>query len=178
MTYISVTTPTFNRADRLSSLYASLQQQTNRTFEWIIVDDGSTDNTEALCRTWVGKTDCPVRYMRKENGGKHTALNVGIREARGELILLVDSDDTLTADAIAVIRDSWAACDKDDVCGISFLRIRQDGSVIGESFEHDGKYATYIDMRINRRVRGDKAEARRANVLRQFPSRKSKASAS
>jgi glycosyltransferase involved in cell wall biosynthesis len=169
MTLVSIITPTYNRGDRLPNLFSSLKAQSDQAFEWIIVDDGSTDDTPVLCRTWEGQAAWPLQYVQKANGGKHTALNAGIQQARGELIFLVDSDDTLTTDAIATVREVWKSRSDRAVCGISFLRIRKDGSVVGDRFPHDGELASYIEMRINRRIRGDKAEVWRTDVLRQFP---------
>ncbi|MDR5771927.1 MULTISPECIES: glycosyltransferase family A protein [unclassified Caballeronia] len=170
MTFISVITASYNRAAQLPSLFASLEKQSDRDFEWIVVDDGSVDNTRALCERWADQVDWPLRYIQKPNGGKHTALNRGFALAKGELIITVDSDDTLALDAIATIRENWSSCRTiPDVCGMSFLRLRADGRVIGDRFEPDRELATYIDMRINRGVRGDKAEVWRADILKQFP---------
>lgn len=106
---VTVFTPTFNRAYIISNLYHSLQRQTNKDFEWIVVDDGSTDNTEELVNGWQKeKNDFEIRYFKKENGGKCRAINYGVDRANGLLFFNVDSDDYLTDDAIEkVIR--WEA---------------------------------------------------------------------
>lgn len=98
---LTVFTPTFNRAYIISNLYQSLKNQTDKNFEWLVVDDGSTDNTEELFNQWViENNNFSVRYFKKENGGKHRAVNMGLDLAQGEYFFVVDSDDTLTIDAV------------------------------------------------------------------------------
>ena len=98
---VTVFTPTYNRAYILGDLYHSLRRQTCMDFEWLIVDDGSADDTKALVASWQGeKTPFPIRYVYQENGGKCRAINRGLKEADGRLFFTVDSDDYLTDDAI------------------------------------------------------------------------------
>lgn len=98
---VTVFTPTYNRAYILGDLYHSLQRQTCMDFEWLIVDDGSADDTKALVASWQGKKNpFPIRYVYQENGGKCRAINRGLKEADGRLFFTVDSDDYLTDDAI------------------------------------------------------------------------------
>lgn len=98
---VTVFTPTYNRAYILGDLYHSLQRQTCMDFEWLIVDDGSADDTKALVASWQGKENpFPIRYVYQENGGKCRAINRGLKEADGCLFFTVDSDDYLTDDAI------------------------------------------------------------------------------
>lgn len=101
---ITVFTPTYNRAYIIESLYHSLQRQTVFDFEWLVVDDGSVDNTEALFQTWQQEDNpFPIRYYRQKNGGKCSAINRGLELARGEMFFTVDSDDYLTDDALEKI---------------------------------------------------------------------------
>ena len=98
---VTVFTPTYNRAYILGDLYHSLQRQTCMDFEWLIVDDGSADDTKALVASWQGEENpFPIRYVYQENGGKCRAINRGLKEAEGRLFFTVDSDDYLTDDAI------------------------------------------------------------------------------
>lgn len=98
---ITVFTPTYNRAYIMENLYRSLQRQTYHDFEWLIVDDGSTDDTEAVVSKWKQENNAfPIRYYKKENGGKCRAINYGVDRAEGELFFNVDSDDYLTDDAL------------------------------------------------------------------------------
>ena len=101
---ITVFTPTYNRGYIIENLYRSLQRQTCTDFEWLVVDDGSADDTEALFHKWMAQDDpFPIRYYKKENGGKCRAINKGLELARGRLFFNVDSDDYLTEDAIEKI---------------------------------------------------------------------------
>ena len=89
---ITVFTATYNRANTITRLFESLKNQSFKNFEWLIVDDGSTDYTEAIVESFDPLGDFPIRYIKKENGGKHTAYNIGLNEARGSLFFNVDSD--------------------------------------------------------------------------------------
>lgn len=104
---ITVFTPTYNRAYIIENLYRSLQRQTYRDFEWLVVDDGSADDTAALFDAWqLDENDFPIRYVRQPNGGKCRAINRGLELAQGELFFTVDSDDYLTDDALEKV-DRW-----------------------------------------------------------------------
>ena len=101
---VTVFTPTYNRAHIIEQLYHSLQRQTCVDFEWLVVDDGSTDNTKELFECW--SKECrifEIRYYQQENRGKCQAINHGLDLAKGELFFTVDSDDYLTDDAIEKI---------------------------------------------------------------------------
>ena len=99
---ITVFTPTYNRAYTLPRLYSSLTRQKESNFEWLIVDDGSVDETEELIKGWIAQERrFSIRYYKKENGGKPRAINFGIQKAKGNYFLMIDSDDYLTDDAIA-----------------------------------------------------------------------------
>lgn len=104
---LTVFTPAYNRADTLVRLYESLKAQTCRDFEWLIVDDGSTDATRQVAAGF--HADFPVHYYYKENGGKHTAYNLGLTLAQGELFYCVDSDDLLPPDGVAAILEAAAS---------------------------------------------------------------------
>lgn len=101
---ITVFTPTYNRAYIIEQLYESLKRQTFRKFEWIVIDDGSSDETEKLFRKWLKeKNEFTIRYYKKENGGKCRAINYALDYAQGRLFFVVDSDDYLVEDAIEKI---------------------------------------------------------------------------
>ena len=116
---VTVFTPTYNRAYILPKLYESLKKQICNDFEWLIVDDGSTDETEKIVRGWLTEETFPVRYIKQLNGGKHAAINRGVLETKSELFFIVDSDDQLTPDAIAIIKQKYQEVrDDDTVAGI------------------------------------------------------------
>ena len=118
---ITVFTPTYNRAYILENLYRSLQRQTYRDFEWLVVDDGSSDDTEELFQRWSREDNFfPIRYCKQENGGKCRAINRGLEQARGELFFTVDSDDYLTDDALEKVARWESELPKDgSYCGFA-----------------------------------------------------------
>lgn len=104
---ITVFTPTYNRAYIIENLYTSLQNQTFSDFEWLIVDDGSSDNTEEQIKLWQEQNNkFPIIYQKQKNGGKCKAINTGLDLANGKLFFTVDSDDYLTNDALEKI-NNW-----------------------------------------------------------------------
>lgn len=169
---VTVLTPTFNRGGgSLNKLYQSLQKQTIKDFEWLLVDDGSTDDTKNIAEEMRKKAEFPMRYIYKENGGKHTALNVGVKQITSELTFIVDSDDTLVPDAIETILQYHKKYkERKDLCGYSFLRRFPDGNINGKPFEPDEKVGTYIECRINADdTQADKAEVFYTRCLKEFP---------
>lgn len=168
---ITVLTPTFNRGGGLQSLWDSLQKQTVKDFEWLVVDDGSTDGTKNLITQLQEKSDFPIRYIYKSNGGKHTALNVGIQTICSELIFIVDSDDCVTDDAVeSILKIHKKYRSQNNICGYAFLRAFPDGKVNGKKFDVDEKIGSYIDVRVNGDDTGaDKAEVFKTHCLKEFP---------
>ena len=118
--FLSIVTPTYNRGSLLSRCYESLSSQTNTDFEWIIVDDGSTDDTAAVVSVF-SQDKFPVTYVKKENGGKHTALNASHGYIQGSFVLILDSDDYLTNDAVQLVKNSWAPYVNDSEVGVVTL---------------------------------------------------------
>ena len=97
---ITVFTPTYNRGYIISELYESLTQQTFKNFEWLIVDDGSSDETESIINQVIKENKINIKYKKQKNSGKHVAINNGVSDASGELFFIVDSDDYLSSDAL------------------------------------------------------------------------------
>ena len=168
---VTVLTPTFNRGGVLRSLWDSLQKQTVKDFEWLVVDDGSTDGTKNLITKLQEKSDFPIRYIYKSNGGKHTALNVGIQTIRSELTFIVDSDDCVTDDAVeSILKIHKKYRSQNNICGYAFLRAFPDGKVNGKKFDVNEKIGSYIDVRVNGNDTGaDKAEVFKTHCLKEFP---------
>lgn len=170
MSLITVFTPTYNRAYTLGDLYHSLLLQTNFHFEWLIIDDGSTDNTEEIVESFL-KTEnpFPIRYYKKANGGKHTAINKGTQLANGYLFFIVDSDDRLTPNAIEKLF-SWEQSieDKSKFAGVSGNKGDFEGNLLGTTFPGYSIDATNLE-RQEKNILGDKAEAYYTQVLRDFP---------
>lgn len=112
--FLSVITPTYNRAHTLLRCYQALCAQTDKDFEWIVVDDGSTDDTKSLIAGFMEEHKILIRYFYKENGGKPRAHNEGVRMAKGELCVCVDSDDALAAEGVQTAKSIWQ---NEDVAG-------------------------------------------------------------
>ena len=176
MPFISILTPTYNRGKLLLPLYESLKNLTFEDFEWLIVDDGSEDDTEQYALSWIAhnieNTEFPIRYIKKSNGGKHTAINRGVREANGELILILDSDDTLPSDSLATIAQYFEQCkDYKDCAGVCGLMAHHDGQLIGTGFPKDPMYESALQFRYAKKgnVTGDLLEVYKTSVMREFP---------
>lgn len=169
---ITVFTPTYNRAQLLTRLYESLRRQTFTDFEWLIVDDGSTDNTKDVVDSFMAQSggSLLIRYIHKSNGGKHTAINLGAHEAQGELFFIADSDDALPEDALETTAKAYREIQGDkSFAGICGLDITLDGVIIGGGLGEDYIDATAIDIRFKRNIQGDLKEVFRTEVLREFP---------
>lgn len=167
---ITVVTPTYNRAYLLPRLYKSLCGQTCRDFEWIVVDDGSTDDTESILNSFAAEEKLNLRYLKKPNGGKHTAVNLGVREARGELLFIADSDDWLPSGAIADVISMYDSIKSDDsFAGVCGLDEYEGGKVVGSGLPKPVIDATPQEIRTKWGVTGDLKEVFRTDVLRNFP---------
>lgn len=118
---VTVITPTYNRAHTLKKCFDSLVNQTCNDFQWLIIDDGSTDGTEALLDRLKNDARLPFDYVLKENGGKHTALNVSHKYIKGKYVVVLDSDDTFTPDAVATIIGEWQKYDSDKSVNILYF---------------------------------------------------------
>lgn len=171
MPLVTVLTPTYNRASLLPRLYESLCCQTSKDFEWVIVDDGSADNTEDIVKGFASPCQSfSIKYYRKENGGKHTAVNLGVAKAQGELLFIADSDDKLPPDSIATVAGEWLSVKGNKkIGGITGLDVNmRDGTLIGSGLPEECVDCNAIDIRYAYRVSGDLKEVFRTSVLREF----------
>lgn len=169
MEFITILTTTYNRAQLIGNLYQSLENQSDHDFKWLIVDDGSKDNTKEIVDELQLKSSFPIEYIYKDNGGKHTALNIGIKQIQTELTIIVDSDDILLPDAISSIRlihDKYK--ENTSIGAYSFLKCYPNGEkVIG--LDRNEFVASYIKYRISENRPGDMAEVFKTEVLKEFP---------
>ncbi len=166
---ITVFTPTYNRAFIIENLYKSLCQQTCQDFEWLIVDDGSSDDTEELVSSWIKEDRILIRYFKQKNGGKHRAINKGVSLAQGELFFIVDSDDYLADYAIAFLVEKFNEIESDNsFAGISGVRTYSNGEKIGGEELWSCINDTAINIRSKHHVCGDLAEAYKTSVLKNF----------
>lgn len=137
---ITVFTPTYNRAHTLTRTYESLLQQTSKDFEWLIIDDGSTDNTEDIVKPWIERQEIPVSYIKKPNGGLFTGYNKAIEHCRTELNVCIDSDDFMPDNAVEIIIKEWSKIKSSGVAGIIGLDNYLTGGAIGGEFSKTGDF--------------------------------------
>lgn len=169
MKLLTIFTPTYNRAYILPKLYESLYRQTCRAFEWVIVDDGSSDGTDALVAEWIERGAVEITYLRQPNQGKHIAINTGVAAARGELFFIVDSDDHLTEDAVQKVLAFWENSHPgDDISGILSYRQFFDGRIVGTKLPPK-VHRCKLRETVKYGSTGDKVVIYRSAVLRQYP---------
>ena len=167
---ITVLTPTYNRAKLLKRLYQSLCQQTYQDFEWIVVNDGSKDNTDEVVQSFVAEKKINIIYIKQENGGKHRAVNRGVKEAKGELLFIADSDDWLLPNSLETVAEMYQDIANDySFAGVCGLDVYVDGTVIGGGMPQDVIDCNAIDIRMIHHVGGDLKEVFKTDVLREIP---------
>ena len=116
MATLTIFTPTYNRAHTLHLGYEALKKQTCKDFVWLIVDDGSTDNTRELVQGWMNhEKGFKIRYVYQENQGMHGAHNTAYRLIDTELNTCIDSDDYMPDDAVEKIVTFWEKNKSDDL---------------------------------------------------------------
>ncbi len=171
MTKLTIFTPTYNRAYMLGKLFASLKNQTNFDFVWLIIDDGSTDNTEEVVKNWQ-KEDLPFKigYVKKENGGKNTAIDLSNQICKTDYIVCIDSDDYLTNDAVEKIYKEIKLVDKNDsICGIVSRRVKPDGKPFKENWTgEEYKALNFYDLAPKYGYDADTCLVFKTNIIKRF----------
>lgn len=165
-------TPTYNRAHTLPRLYRSLLEQTFRKFEWLIIDDGSTDGTRDLVAKWQSEADFPIRYHWQENAGKHIAFNHGASLAKAALLAGIDSDDVALPHTLQAYWSEWNAIDPDQrahFSGVSGLCIDDQGEVVGTEYPRSPMVSDLSEIRYQWKVEGDKHGCYNTSALLSFP---------
>lgn len=172
MCFFTVFTPTYNRAHTLHRVFGSLQAQTCRDFEWLVIDDGSTDGTADLMARYQARAGFPVRYLQEPHRGAHHAHNLSLRESRGKLWIKLDSDDSCSPDALEQLRHHWLGIPQEQragFSGVTGLCQDQNGALVGTRFPSDPLDCTTAELEYFHKVRGEKWGCLRLDVLRQFP---------
>lgn len=169
---ITVFTPTYNRGYIIENLYKSLQKQTFTDFEWLVVDDGSIDNTEELFNRWKKEdNNFNIRYYKKENGGKHRAINYALKIIKSPYVFIVDSDDILTNDAISTINSWIEEIDNEKIVAVSGLKGYNLNQPMGDINFFSGN--NYIDVsnleRDKLNMNFDMAEVYKTSILKKYP---------
>lgn len=153
--FITVFTPTYNRAQLLPRVYRSLLRQTNQRFKWLIIDDGSTDNTAEVVTQLTHEGKIEITYVHKENGGLHSGYNAAIQRLDTELSICIDSDDWLPDDTIERIEAAWGKYKAENVAGLIGLDYTASGDLIGDHLP-DGAVIHPVDLLASKTNRGDK----------------------
>jgi glycosyltransferase involved in cell wall biosynthesis len=169
MKTLTVFTPTYNRAYCLHQLYESLSRQTSKDFEWLIIDDGSTDHTKELVESWIKEGKVKIQYVYKENGGMHTGHNKAYELIETELNVCIDSDDYMPVDAVENIIFLWLKFGSKNYAGIIGLNVTKAGKVIGTSFPEELKVSKYSHLSTKYGVVGDKKIIYRSDVVKKYP---------
>lgn len=167
---ITVFTPTYNRAYCLDRVFKSLKDQTFKNFEWLIVDDGSNDNTFEVVEKFGKCASFPIRYFYQENGGKHNAINKGVSEAKGEFIIIADSDDTFKANALECFYNQFQSIpNKENYAGIWCLVEDENGFIIGDKFPENTWDCDLVEFYFKKRIQGEKWQMIRTEVMKSHP---------
>ena len=171
--FFTICIPTYNRANLLGNCLNSLVEQQFKDFEVIVVDDGSLDRTKDICKEFANFLN--IKYFYKENGGKHTALNIGIKESSESMFFMIlDSDDILTNDALEFFHSIWklywvdSKLNEYNLCGVCCKCSTCDNKIIGKKFPHEAFIFSYIDMHFNNMHFGDCNEIIRTNIIKQY----------
>jgi glycosyltransferase involved in cell wall biosynthesis len=167
---ITVFVPMYNSAHLLGRVFESLNAQTFKDFEWVIVDNASSDNTEALVHSWQQDSAYDIRYRRKPFGGKHTSINVGVQTARGTFFVMLDSDDWLVPNALERMLELWRAIPNPDCfSGVVGLCANPDDQIVGDRFPSDPLDSNAVELNHGLKVQGDKTSLTRTETMREFP---------
>ena len=171
MKILTVFTPTYNRASLLPKLYESLCNQTKKDFVWLVVDDGSSDNTKDLISEWKLQKKIDVQYHYKENGGMHTAHNTAYKIINTELNICIDSDDYMPNNAVELILNTWNKIEnKNNLAGIIGLDTDISGNVIGTKIPENITTGSLGDLYRKYNVTGDKKLVLRTEIVHNYPS--------
>ena len=165
----TIFTPTFNRKELLEKLYKSLQKQTYKDFEWLIIDDGSDDGTKEKAEEFLSEKKLDIKYYFKENGGKQRAYNFATDKANGELFICLDSDDEYVENGLETILKYWKKYEKNsDIAGMGYLSTYPNREIIGSSFPEKEMISTQFEIYNKYGVKGDKGLMFRTEIIKKY----------
>jgi glycosyltransferase involved in cell wall biosynthesis len=166
---LTIFTPTFNRAYTLHLGYESLKRQTSKDFVWLIIDDGSSDETKELVESWISENMVPISYHYQENQGMHGAHNTAYELIETELNVCIDSDDYMPEDAVEKIITFWKKNGSDIYAGIVGLDANPEGEIIGTKMPDNITSTTLSELYGLHKVKGDKKLVYRSELTRNTP---------
>ena len=166
---ITIFTPTYNRAKTLNKCYESLKRQNSKDFIWLIIDDGSSDNTKEIVDNWISENKVEIRYHYQKNQGMHGAHNTAYELIETEINTCIDSDDYMTDDAVEKIVDFWNKNRDGGLAGFVALDAYENGEVIGTRLPEDIYETTYFDIYNTLGVKGDKKFIYRSDLTKMYP---------
>jgi len=171
--FFTVFTTAYNRVSTLYRVYESLSAQTLRDFEWLVADNGSSDNVREVVSQWAKEASFPIRLIYwDKNVGYHGAVNRGVKEALGEFFLRIDSDDRCAPQALEVFRqhgDSIPDNEKSQFSGVSALSEDQHGNLVGEKFPSDILDSDSLEVKYKFKIKGERWGFHKTSILRQYP---------
>lgn len=163
---LTIFTPTYNRAHTIGRTYQSLCRQSSKEFDWLIVDDGSTDHTAAIVEEWLSENKITIRYVYKENGGLYTGYNIAYSLIESELCVCVDSDDYMPDDAVEKILKCWTERGGEQYAGLIGLDFHLDGTPIGGPFPVGQEEVWFMDLYIKKLHLGDVKPVLRTSLMK------------
>ncbi|MEG0133452.1 MAG: glycosyltransferase family A protein [Clostridium sp.] len=166
---LTIFTPTYNRQDLLARCYESYKRQISDDFIWMIIDDGSTDNTSGLVDDWIKEDKVRIKYIYQENQGMHGAHNTAYENIDTELNTCIDSDDYMPEDGVEKICSFWRVNGSDKYAGIAALDAFENGQVIGTKFPQRLTTSTVFGMYHKEGIVGDKKLIYRSDLTRKYP---------
>lgn len=169
---ITICTPSYNRGYIIEQLYSSLKKQSYKNFEWIIVDDGSNDDTEKKIKKMIEDKEIVIKYFKQKNGGKHRAVNKGISEANSEIFFIVDSDDYLPNYSLERIVNWFKILNNtkqnEKFIGVAGAKMYTSGKLVGNNYKDKFIDTDYLTYRKKLKIKGDKAEVFNTNILKKY----------
>lgn len=166
MELLTIFTPTYNRAHTLPRVYDSLCRQTCKDFRWLVIDDGSTDDTENLIKDYINHNRFRIDYIKKENGGLYTGYNTAYANIETELNVCIDSDDFMPDDAVEIISNTWKKQGSEKYAGIIGLDFLLNGEPISGYFQSDLKEVYLFDLKTKRIHTGDSKQVMRTDLMK------------
>ncbi|USL25726.1 glycosyltransferase family 2 protein [Priestia megaterium] len=169
---ITIFTPTYNREFIIRKCYESLCSQSNQEFTWLIVDDGSTDNTEELINSFINEDKIEICYLKQQNRGKHVAHNTGVLNCKTDIFVCVDSDDYLSSDAVQIIYDAWDEVNKsENLAGVVALKGRNANIPTGTWMPSSVRFSSIRLLYEKHKFKGDAMLIFKSDVLKRnlFP---------